>query len=74
MASSNKMNTNFTCEICEETFTANHSKNQHIKIVHGEVKTFECNVCNRVFGQKYGLRKHVENQKVRISDEAHQHN
>ena len=46
---------NFTCEICEKTFSTNKNKDKHIKIVHGEVKIFECSVCSKKFGLTHEL-------------------
>ena len=47
------------CEICEKCFLTNRSKNQHLAIAHsGKVKTFACNVCNKIFVQgNYLYRK-----------------
>jgi len=52
---------NLICEICEKKFSTISCKNQHIKIVHGDVKKFECNLCNQIFGLKNELTRHVEN-------------
>ena len=35
--SNNKMDMNFKCEICEQTFTTKSNKSQHIGVIHGEV-------------------------------------
>ena len=51
---------NFTCEICRKGYSTINSKERHIRIVHGEVKKFECNVCGKTFGLKYELRSHIE--------------
>ena len=40
----------FRCEICEKKFTSKYTRENHIGIIHGEEKEFECNVCSRVFG------------------------
>ena len=44
----------FSCEICENTFSTNRSKDKHINIVHGhgDLKIFECNVCSKAFGER----------------------
>ena len=55
------MDTNFTCEICEQTFTTNSKKNQHISNVHGEVKIFQCNICTKSLKTKHNLLSHVKN-------------
>ena len=46
---------NFICEICEKTYSTTQNKDQHISIVHGEVKKFECNVCSKTFGHNIEL-------------------
>ena len=45
----------------EKTFDTRHKKTQHIKNVHGEMKEFVCNVCDRIFETKGGLNSHIEN-------------
>ena len=49
-----------SCEIYEKTFSTDKNKDKHIRIVHGEVKTFECHVCNKHFCDKGGLKIHIE--------------
>ena len=44
----------YTCEICEKDFSTKHSKEQHISTVHGEVKKFHCNVCEKKIWFKPG--------------------
>ena len=61
MESPNNVIKNFTCEICEKTFSTNNSKDKHISTVHGEVKKFECNIYSKPFGLKHELMSHVEN-------------
>ena len=57
---------NFTCEICEKTFSTNQGKDKHISIVHGEVKKFVCNVCCKTFGHNHELLIHMEtNHKIK---------
>ena len=51
---------NFSCEICEKTFSTNKCKDKHINIVHGEVKNFECNICSKSFGEKKQFILHIE--------------
>ena len=48
----------FSCEICENTFSTNRSKDKHISIVHGDIKNFECNVCSKAFGARKDLGIH----------------
>ena len=36
-------------------------KNNHIRVIHGEEKSFECNVCSQKFGQKPELVRHTKN-------------
>ena len=57
-SSRNFIENNFKCEICDNNFSSNMSKTQHIKNVHGELKNFTCNVCNRIFGKKETLTLH----------------
>ena len=40
---------------------SNRQKNQHVNVVHGETKNFECNVCNAVkfFTRLDYLQKHM---------------
>ena len=57
----------FTCEICEMTYSTNNSKVQHINTVHGEVKKFYCNVCTKKFGQRHQLVNHIENNHQSLS-------
>ena len=49
-----------SCEICEKFFSSNQTKEQHKRIVHGEVKIFECSVCSKKFGYKIELTIHVK--------------
>ena len=44
---------NFTCEICEQAFSTNNYKKQHISNVHEELKKFICNICSKSFGSKH---------------------
>ena len=37
-SSINMENKNFTCEICEKSFSSNQYKNKHLSVVHGEEK------------------------------------
>ena len=48
------------CEICEKIFTTKDFKIKHLSIVHGEMKTFECNICLRVFGGQQSLSTHIK--------------
>ena len=41
-------------------FSTKQYKEQHISIVHGEVKIFECNVCSKTFAQNHELTIHIE--------------
>ena len=41
-----------SCEICEKSFSTDKNKDKHIRMVHGELKIFECNVCNKHIGKK----------------------
>ena len=52
---------NFTCEICEKAFSTKKNKDQHVTIVHGEVKKFDCNVCDKKFGKNLDLVIHIQN-------------
>ena len=57
--SNNKMDMNFKCE-SEQNFTTNPKKSQHIKVVHGETKNFECNICSKNLKTKRDLLLHVK--------------
>ena len=52
---------NFLYEICEKQFSSDYDKKRHMKCVYGEEKLFECNVCNKKFGQKKEMNNHVAN-------------
>ena len=52
---------NFRCEICEKDFTSKNSKENHLGIIHGEEKKYECNVCSRVFRNPQTLLMHIKN-------------
>ena len=54
-------NNTLNCEICEKSFARKRYKNEHKRIVHGEKKSFVCNVCGCVFGDKSGLELHTIN-------------
>ena len=49
------------CEICHKQFSTNSYKTRHISVVHGDVKIYACNVCNKNFGHKSNLISHNEN-------------
>ena len=45
------------CRATQYCFGFQHgiNKEQHISTVHGEVKKFHCNVCNKTFAMKHEL-------------------
>ena len=51
---------NFSCEICEKTFSTNKCKNKHKNVVHGEVKKYECYICSKTFSEKKKLIIHID--------------
>ena len=50
-----------SCQICEKSFSTDKNKDKHIRMVHGVLKIFEFNVCNKYIGQKENLKSHIEN-------------
>ena len=50
------------CEICCRKFTTPHWLRHHLSAVHGvgDVKTYKCDVCTRVFNQKSNLATHMK--------------
>ena len=60
-SSRNFIQENFKCEICDNNFSTNMSKTQHIKNVHGKLKKFSCNVCKKHFGKKETLSFYIRN-------------
>ena len=36
-------------------------KKEHIRVIHEKLKKFQCEHCEKAFGQKSNLRNHVKN-------------
>ena len=45
------------CPHCHKKSKSKYVLNQHLKIVHGKEKQFECNICLAKFGRKCSMVK-----------------
>ena len=51
---------NFTCDICDKSFTRKDSLHGHIQAVHNKEKRFQCSICNHEFYLKHNMESHVK--------------
>lgn len=49
----------YRCEICQKTFVAKVTLDNHIKYKHTEVRKFECSKCDSRFKQRKNLNAHL---------------
>ena len=49
----------YPCEVCGRKFTKRNNLNQHVQVVHSDVKPFQCDICLRGFTQKSGVKLHL---------------
>ena len=50
----------FKCETCDKIFGAKRSLQQHLKLVHENIKSEKCNLCDKAFGSNQQLRIHLK--------------
>ncbi|EPE03707.1 zinc finger protein 664 [Ophiostoma piceae UAMH 11346] len=48
----------FTCDICNQSFSANQALIQH-KLIHEDSKPLKCNICGKTFRQHSALTMHI---------------
>ena len=48
------------CEICDMTFTYKWRLKEHTKTVHKKVKNLNCNLCEKSFGYRNNLERHLK--------------
>ena len=46
-------------EGCDKTFTEKRNLNRHIQTVHNKIKQFSCPSCNKIFGAKQVMKRHL---------------
>merc|ERR1711874_166743 len=47
-----------TCDVCHK-LVLHSSLKKHIKDVHDKVRTFECDICQKKFGQSSSVKEHI---------------
>ncbi|XP_073823862.1 uncharacterized protein isoform X2 [Musca autumnalis] len=53
-----KLAVKYTCHICNKSFTAQSSRNRHVKRQHEKVTRIDCALCELSFSNLYNLRAH----------------
>ena len=50
-----------TCPICGKIFKPGEKRNlkRHVELVHFKIKRFKCDFCNKTFGQRAHLKRHL---------------
>ena len=48
------------CNLCGKKFTVAKSLTRHISVIHEQVKQFKCDNCDKAFGQKHHLDRHMK--------------
>lgn len=52
-------NIRYPCTLCDRTFKAAHSMNQHIKSFHNKDKLYKCTKCDEKFSSSLPRRRHM---------------
>ena len=53
-------NVRYNCDLCDKSFSAKTSLNQHIKSVHEKVR-YNCDRCEKSYSSKHRLKYHITN-------------
>ena len=55
------------CYVCNQGFSQKGNLNRHIRTIHHQIKSFQCNRCKRTFSQKTCLKIHLKSAEKRGS-------
>lgn len=47
------------CTLCDKAFKLQKSLMRHVRLVHENIRNFECEVCNKRFRENHGLKMHM---------------
>ena len=50
-----------TCSVCGIEFSSAWNLKTHIRVSHENEKKFQCKICEKYFGHKHVLQRHIEN-------------
>ena len=48
------------CSVCSKQFSTAYSANLHYKLVHNHIRNYKCDHCQKSFGRKPELERHIE--------------
>ena len=57
-----------SCNICKKIFSRKDKVVRHYQTVHLKLKPHKCHICNKSFGMRYVLRKHIKMTHQRIAN------
>ena len=59
----------FKCKICDEGFTRNFYRDQHIRSLHEKNKPFVCQHCEKAYSQNIDLKRHQSKHQDKSENE-----
>ena len=54
------------CKVCDRVLSSTRRLRAHIRSKHMKTSEFKCKKCNKYFGEKYTLQRHMKNHKENV--------